>query len=60
MEKALMIISLNDKQSNYSYWISKIFIERLYAIELLRNQYIKFNKDVQLGLQRVCRIVNQE
>jgi hypothetical protein len=41
MEKALRIISLKDKQSDYSYWMSKSFIDRLYAIELLRNQYIK-------------------
>ena len=60
MEKALRIISLMDKQSDYSYWMSKSFIDRLYAIELLRNQYIKFNKDVQPRLQRVCRIVNQK
>jgi hypothetical protein len=60
MEKALRIISLKDKQSDYSYWMSKSFIERLNAIELLRNQYIKFNKDVQPRLQRVCRIVNQK
>ena len=60
MGKALRIISLKDKQSDYSYWMSKSFIERLYAIELLRNQYIKFNKDVQPRLQRVCRIVNQK
>ncbi len=33
--------------------------ERLDAIELLREQYLEFHKDVEPGLQRVCRIVKQ-
>lgn len=59
MEKALKITSIKDKQSDFLYWQTKSYQERLQAIELLREQYINFKKDVQSGLQRVCRIINQ-
>ncbi len=60
MDKVLKITSLKDKNSDFSYWISKSFIERLNAIELLREQYIKFRTDVQPRLQRVCRVINKK
>jgi len=59
MEKVLKIVSLKDKSNDFEYWSSKSPIERLNALELLRNQYIKFKKDVQPGLQRVCTIINR-
>ena len=59
MDKVLKIIPLKQKQSDYDFWLTKSFKERLEAIELLRTQYIKFRKDVQPRLQRVCRIINQ-
>lgn len=58
MERVLRIVNLKDVQSDYLFWQTKSFQERLEAIELLRAQYIKFRKDVQPRLQRVCRIVN--
>lgn len=60
MEKVLKIVKLKDKHSDFSYWITKSFQERLDTIELLRLQYIQFKKDAQSGLQRVCRIINQK
>ncbi len=59
MEKVLKIVSLKDKSTDFEYWSSKTPVERLDAIELLRSQYIKFKKDVQPGLQRVCTIINR-
>ena len=59
MEKVLKIVSLKDKSNDFEYWSSKSPIERLNALELLRNQYIKFKKDVQPGLQIVCTIINR-
>lgn len=58
MERVIRIVNLKDVQSDYLFWQTKSFQERLEAIELLRAQYIKFRKDVQPRLQRVCRIVN--
>lgn len=60
MEKVLKIISIKDKQSDYAYWTTKTPQERLEAIEFLRQQYIKYKYDIQQGLQRVCRVINQK
>lgn len=59
MEKVVKIVHLKDKQTDYNFWKTKDYSERLEAIEILRAQYIKFKKDVQPRLQRVCRIINQ-
>ena len=60
MEKSLKIVHLKDKATDFSYWMTKSDIERLEAIETLRQQYINYKKDVQSGLQRVYRIINQK
>jgi hypothetical protein len=60
MEKTLKIVQLKDKQTDFSYWSSKSEIERLSAIETLRQQYINYKKDVQSGFQRVYRIINKK
>ena len=60
MEKALKIVQLKDKSTDFKYWTSKSEIERLKAIEILRQQYINYKKDVQSRLQRVYRIINQK
>lgn len=61
MEKAVTIRQLKDKSSSLQYWQSKPANERLAAIELLRQQYIKFKyTDVQPRFQRVCRIIKQK
>ena len=60
MDKVLKIISLKNKHSDFAYWTTKSLNERLDAVEFLREQYIKFNKDVQPRLQRVCTIINQK
>ncbi|MEO8772566.1 MAG: hypothetical protein ABI402_20890 [Ferruginibacter sp.] len=59
MDKTLKIVHLKDKNSDFTFWITKSEIERLQAIEILRQQYINFKKDVQPRLQRVYRIINQ-
>jgi hypothetical protein len=60
MEKVVKKIGLKDQQSDFAFWQSKSPEERLAAVELLRDQYIKFiQKDVKPGLQRVCRVIKQ-
>jgi hypothetical protein len=59
MEKVVKIMHLKDKQSDYVFWQTRSYKDRLEAIELLRSQYIKFDKNVQPRLQRVCRVINQ-
>jgi hypothetical protein len=60
MEKSLKIVNLKDKQSDFLYWSSKSELERLNSIEMLRQQYINYTKDVQPRLQRICRVVNRK
>jgi hypothetical protein len=60
MEKVLKIVQLKDKQSDFVYWQTKSIEEKLNAIEFLRQQYIKFDKNVKPGFQRVCRVINQK
>ncbi len=60
MEKILKIVRLKDDNTDFLYWTSRTEIERLEAIETLRQQYINYKKDVQPRLQRVYRVVNQK
>ncbi len=60
MQKSLKIVQLKDKNNDFLFWSSKTEVERLQAIETLRQQYINYKKDVQPRLQRVYRIVNQK
>jgi hypothetical protein len=56
MEKVVKIIGLRDPQSDLAYWLSKTPQERLAAIEILRQQYVRL-QGIQPRLQRVCRII---
>lgn len=60
MEKVLKITSVKEKQSDYSYWITKSVQERLSAIEFLRQQFVNHQNEPQSGLQRVCKVTNRK
>ena len=60
MNKSLRITNIKDRQTDFIYWSSRSVVERLQAIETLRQQYINFNKDVQPRLQRVYSIINRK
>ena len=60
MEKAVKIMHLKDKNNDFSYRVSKTDTDRLQAIEILRQQYLNYKKDVRSRLQRVYRIINQK
>jgi len=60
MEKSLKIVQLKDKNTDFLYWTSRSKIERLQAVETLRQQYINHKSDVLPRLQRVYRIINQK
>lgn len=59
MQKSVKIVGLKDKGTDYQFWLTQSIRQRLEAIELLRQQYIKFTQNAQSGLQRVCRIVDK-
>lgn len=59
MEKVVRIINMKDDRGDRAYWMSKSPAERIDAIEILREQYMRFKGDVQHGLQRIYRVVEQ-
>lgn len=59
MEKVLKITTLKENISDFAYWSTKSHIERLEAIEILRQHYFSLKKDVQPRLQRICRVIKQ-
>lgn len=59
MNKVLKIVKLKDNETDFQFWQTQSDLQRLHAIEILRQQYINFKKDVQPGLQRVYRIINK-
>jgi len=59
MEKIIRVVPLHKQPNDYAYWISRPVSERIDAIEMLRSQYIKLEKDVEPRLQRVCFVIKQ-
>ena len=59
MDKVVRIIDMHNDPGDRAFWLSKTPEERIEAIEILREQYVRFKGDVQQGLQRVCRIIEQ-
>jgi len=57
MERVVKVVSMKDQPSDYEYWKDRPVAERIEAIEILRGQYIELMKDVEPGLQRVCRVI---
>jgi len=61
MIKKVVRITTNKQQpSDYQYWITRPYKERIDAIEMLRQAYMDSRKDIPARLQRVCRITRQE
>lgn len=59
MEYVLKITKKKQDISDFAYWNTIPYAKRLETIEMLRQQYINFNKNVQPRLQRVCTIINK-
>ena len=59
IEKVVRIIDMKDDRGDLDYWLTKSPAERIDAIEILREQYMRFTGNVQQGLQRVCRVIEQ-
>lgn len=57
VQKTLKIVSLNDKQSDYEFWLTQPIEKRLETLEMLRQQYINWKYDTQQRFQRVYRII---
>jgi len=56
MEKVVTIRSLKDNQNDYAYWLTKTPIERIAAIELLRQHYYPDLKNSSTKLQKIYTV----
>jgi hypothetical protein len=56
-KKKIEFYNLEDKKTDYQYWLSKTPQERIYALEHLRNQYLTDENGITQRLQRVLAIV---
>jgi hypothetical protein len=56
---AVQIFSTDNMPTDFAYWQTRSFEDRLAALESIRNDYIKWAYDIQPGFQRVYRIVKQ-
>jgi hypothetical protein len=57
MEKSLKIVRLKDQDNDFAFWSSKSYIQRLQAVEALRQQFINHRKDVQPRLQESLELL---
>jgi len=56
---AVQIFKTDQTPTDFAYWQTRSFEERLAALESIRNDYIKWAYDIQPRFQRVYRIVKQ-
>ncbi len=57
-KKNSQIVKLHSEETDYVFWKSKIGLQRLEAIEFLRQQHMKFTNASQ-RIQKVCTILKK-
>ena len=56
---AIKVLKIDEVKSDFAFWQTRPFEERLAALESIRNDYIKWAYDIQSGFQRVYRVIKQ-
>lgn len=58
VERVVEKVLLKDEKSDFSYWQTKSYAERLEALEEIRREYNNWKyTDAEQRFQRVCRVV---
>jgi hypothetical protein len=60
IEKVIHKKKLKDSSNDFLFWSSKSEVERLNALEILREQYIQNLPDVQQRFQRIYRVTRKK
>ncbi len=60
MKKVVTIHKLGKEPSDVFFWINQPPIERLRALELIRQQYNTWKYGTEQRLQRVCKVVKRQ
>lgn len=59
MDNVIRVINMKDDHGDRGFWLTKSPAERIDAVEILREQFVRFKGDVQQGLQRVYCVTEQ-
>ena len=59
-KKKIVFFDLNSQKTDYQFWLTKTPLERLSALEQLRNQYLTDSNGNRQRLQRVLTITKPE
>ena len=60
ISKVVKKYNINNQPTDFSYWQSKSYQERIAALEQIRLEYNSWRYHAEQRLQRVCRIVKQK
>jgi hypothetical protein len=60
MRKVVQKYKIDEQPSDYSFWESKSYTERLGALELIRKEYNSWRYNDKRGVQRFCKIVKRK
>jgi len=59
-KNVVTIVDIKNQPTDFAYWKTKSVVERLLALELLRQQFFNYTDDTTQRLQRVCSIIKQK
>jgi hypothetical protein len=59
-KKKIVFFDLKAKNNDFEFWMNKSPLERIYALEHLRNQYLTNNNGIRQRLQRVLSITKSK
>lgn len=60
IQKSVKKISMRNQKSDFAYWQTRSYQERLDALERIRQEYHGWKYGVQPRLQRVYRVVKRK
>ncbi len=60
IEKVVNKYKIGEEPSDYSFWKTRSYVERLTALEEIRKAYIAWRYDAEPGFQRVYRVIKQK
>lgn len=59
VQKVVTRVNIRQQTSDFAYWQSRPYAERLAALEDIRQEYHRWRHDAESRLQRVYRIVKR-
>ena len=58
--KVIRKFNINEQPSDFSYWQSKSYEQRLDALEQIREEYNSWRYDAEQGFQRIYTIIKRK